>query len=89
VILGDTHHYGLTQDPFLHERLDALVAKYLDTFAVLPDARVAERWMGVYAKLPGKTEFVHEPEPGVTIVNALSGAGMTLSFGVAEEIVPA
>jgi FAD dependent oxidoreductase TIGR03364 len=89
VILGDTHHYGLTQDPFLHERLDALVAKYLDTFAVLPDSRVAERWMGVYAKLPGKTEFVHEPEPGVTIVNALSGAGMTLSFGVAEEIVPA
>jgi len=89
VILGDTHHYGLTQDPFLHEKLDALVAKYLDLFAVLPDARVAERWMGVYAKLSGKTEFIHRPEPGVTLVNALGGAGMSLSFGLAEEIVPA
>lgn len=89
VILGDTHHYGLTQDPFLHERLDALVARYLGMFATLPDSRVAERWMGVYAKLSGKTEFVHEPAPGVKIVNALSGAGMTLSFGLAEEIVPA
>jgi FAD dependent oxidoreductase TIGR03364 len=89
MILGDTHHYGVSQDPFLHEKLDALVAKYLATFAAFPENRVAERWMGVYAKLPGKTEFVHQPEPGVTVVNALSGAGMTLSFGLAEELVPA
>jgi D-hydroxyproline dehydrogenase subunit beta len=89
VVLGDTHHYGLTHDPFLHERLDALVAEYLDSFAVLPDARVAERWMGVYPKKSGATEFIAQPQPGVTVVNALGGAGMTLSFGLAEEIVPA
>jgi D-hydroxyproline dehydrogenase subunit beta len=88
IILGDTHHYGLTHDPFLHERLDALVERYFHMFAGLPDNRVAERWMGVYAKLSGKTEFIHQPQPGVTIVNALGGAGMTLSFGLAEEIVP-
>jgi hypothetical protein len=58
-------------------------------FAGIPDARVAERWYGVYAKLPGKAEFLHSPQPGVTIVNAPGGAGMTLSFGLAEEIVPA
>jgi D-hydroxyproline dehydrogenase subunit beta len=59
----------------------------LKTFAKVPSYAIAETWHGVYAKLPGKTEFLAYPEPGVTIVNALSGAGMTLSFGLAEELL--
>jgi len=86
VILGDTHHYGLTHDPFLREDLDEWVRQYLDLFASFPDHRITQRWMGVYPKLSGATEFVSRPEPGVTIVNALSGAGMTLSFGLAHEM---
>jgi len=86
VVLGDTHHYGLTHDPFLHESLDILVRRYLETFAVMPDTRVQERWFGIYAKLAGATEFIAHPEHGVTIVNGLGGNGMTLSFGLAEEL---
>ncbi len=86
IILGDTHHYGLTHDPFLHEELDSRVREYLDMFASLPDMRAAQRWMGVYPKRSGATEFINSPTPGVTVVNALGGAGMTLSFGLAEEI---
>lgn len=87
VVLGDTHHYGLTHDPFLHDRLDQWVQRYLETFAMLPENAVQERWFGIYPKLPGSTEFIAHPEPGVTIVNALGGNGMTLSFGLAEELV--
>jgi hypothetical protein len=44
--------------------------------------------MGVYARIPGKTDLIAHPQPGVTIINAMGGAGMTLSLGLAEELVP-
>jgi glycine/D-amino acid oxidase-like deaminating enzyme len=65
-----------------------LITGYLETFAVFRDNEIAETWNGVYAKLKdGGTEIVNSPEPGVTIVNGLGGAGMTLSLGLCEEVV--
>ena len=47
-----------------------------------------QSWHGIYPKITnGKTDFIHSPEQGVTIVNGLGGNGMTLSFGFAEEVV--
>lgn len=88
ITLGDSHEYGPGFDPFISESINQLILDYLDTFFVCPDRNIAERWTGVYAKLTdGKSEYVHEVEVGVTIVNGLGGAGMTLSLGLAEEIV--
>ncbi len=84
--LGDTHEYGLSPDPFDKQYLNNLVLEYLKTFVKIKDIKIAETWNGVYAKLNGKTEFVHSPTEYTTIVNGLSGAGMTLSFGLAEKI---
>lgn len=89
LVLGDSHEYGLNPEPFDKAFINDYVLEYLQTFARVPSLHIAETWHGVYAKLPGKTEFIAQPEPGVTVVNALSGAGMTLSFGLAEEIVGA
>ena len=87
LVIGDSHEYGLNPEPFDKEEIDRYILNYLKTFAKVPSLAIAERWHGIYAKFPGKTEFVTQPESGVTIVNALSGAGMTLSFGLAEEVV--
>ncbi len=85
--LGDSHEYGLNPEPFDKAEINEHILNYLKTFAKVPSYAITETWHGVYAKLPGKTEFLAYPEPGVTIVNALSGAGMTLSFGLAEELL--
>jgi FAD dependent oxidoreductase TIGR03364 len=85
--IGDSHHYGLTLEPFDRDDIDRAILDYLVTFAQAPSFTVVERWHGIYPKLPGKTEFIARPEPGVTIVNGLSGAGMTMSFGLAEDVV--
>ncbi len=87
LILGDSHEYGLTFDPFDRADINAFVLDYLRGFARVPDLDIAATWHGIYAKLPGHTELIAQPEPGVTVVNALGGAGMTLSFGLAEEVV--
>jgi FAD dependent oxidoreductase TIGR03364 len=85
--LGDTHEYGLGHDPFDRKYLNDLILYYLRTFVKIPDATIAQTWNGIYAKLPGKTEFINAPSEYTTIVNGLSGAGMTLSFGLAENIL--
>ena len=87
IILGDSHEYALTFDPFDRTDINQFVLNYLRGFAQVPCLDIAATWHGIYAKLPGKTEFVAHPVPGVTLVNGLSGAGMTLSFGLAEEVL--
>ena len=60
---------------------------YLDTFLPLEDLEVIERWYGVYAKHPTEPYVYAQPAPGVHAITAFGGAGMTLSFGMAERVV--
>ena len=86
LIIGDSHHYFKTVEPFDSEAVNQLIFKYLSTFLDV-EFDIVERWHGVYPKISGTLNLDLEPEPGVTIINGLGGAGMTLSFGLAEEIV--
>jgi glycine/D-amino acid oxidase-like deaminating enzyme len=86
--VGDSHEYGLIHEPFDKAFINDMVLTYLKTFAVLKDYQLKESWNGVYAKLTnGEPHLFFSPEPGVYVLNGLGGAGMTLSFGLAEEIV--
>jgi FAD dependent oxidoreductase TIGR03364 len=88
LIIGDSHEYGLTHDPFEKSFINDLILNYLSSFARFPDEKITVNWDGIYAKLKdGKTELVTSPQPGVTIINGLGGAGMTLSFGLAEQLI--
>lgn len=85
--IGDSHEYGQTLEPFDREAINAAILAYLDRFLALPAGPISERWHGVYAKVPGGTELVLRPADGVEVVTALGGAGMTMAFGLAEEVV--
>jgi len=85
--IGDSHEYGLDVDPFRREWIDNLILEYLDSFLPVDDLEITERWYGVYAKHPTRSYVIDSPLPGVNIVTGVGGAGMTLSFGLAERTV--
>jgi FAD dependent oxidoreductase TIGR03364 len=87
ITLGDSHEYGLDVNVFDRTSIDELILSEAKTFLKLPCWRIAERWHGVYALHPQNPFFEAEPTPGVRIVTAPGGSGMTLSFGLAERTV--
>ena len=85
VILGDSHEYDGDVEPFDKAIIDELMLRELAPVISLPDWTIAERWHGIYAKHPAKAWVMCEPSSKVHVVTGLSGAGMTLSFGLAEH----
>jgi FAD dependent oxidoreductase TIGR03364 len=85
--LGDSHEYGLAVDFFNKTEIDELVLKNVRTFLHAPDLSIAQRWYGVYARHPDKPWVAIDAARGVRIVTAVGGSGMTLSFGLAEQMV--
>lgn len=86
--VGDSHEYGLTFSPFDEASINDLIITYLKTFALTHHWQLIQSWHGIYPKMTnGKTDVFLKADEGVYIINGLGGAGMTLSFGYAEEVV--
>lgn len=86
--VGDSHEYALTFDPFDKARLNQLIIDYLKSFVHVSNWKLSQSWHGIYSKLTnGDTHILLQPQRQVYILNGLGGNGMTLSFGLAEEVI--
>jgi FAD dependent oxidoreductase TIGR03364 len=86
LVVGDSHHYSPTPDPFQPESVDALI---LDEFAAvtgLASPRIVERWTGTYSSAAGPM-FVDRVSETVRLAMITSGTGASTSFAIAEEVV--
>ncbi len=84
--VGDSHEYGAAVDPFDRTAIDDLIVEYARGF-LRPELEIAQRWHGVYAKHPDQPFLSMSPAANVRVVTATGGAGMTLSFGLAEQTI--
>jgi D-hydroxyproline dehydrogenase subunit beta len=87
LVVGDSHHYAATPDPFAPAAVDDLI---LDEYAhVFAGARpqVVERWTGTYASAPDRLMLIDRPCDGLRIVLITSGTGASTSFAIAEEVI--
>jgi FAD dependent oxidoreductase TIGR03364 len=86
--IGDSHEYSLTHDPFDKGSINQMILDYLRKFAQFKDDTIVQTWNGIYPIFTNdQTHLFLSPEKGVYIFNGVSGAGMTLSFGLAEELI--
>ena len=61
-----------------------VILQYLDSFAHFPHPEIQSFWNGTYVKKPNTKWHIGEVESGVQAVTGVGGAGMTLSFGLAD-----
>jgi len=86
LVVGDSHHYAATPDPFARDDVDALILdEFAQVFGQAPPP-VLERWTGTYASAAGHS-LVETPMPGVRLVTVTSGTGASTAFGLAESVI--
>lgn len=85
LVVGDSHDYAATPDPFAAASTEDLI---LDSYRdVLGDApRVIARWTGTYAS-SARHSLVQTPADGVRLVVVTSGTGASTAFALAEDVI--
>jgi FAD dependent oxidoreductase TIGR03364 len=83
--VGDSHHYGPSVLPYREESIDQAILDALNQFLPVERYRMAQRWLGWYNTHPTLPYWLHKIDPQTWAVN-LFGTGMTLSFGVTEQL---
>ena len=87
ITIGDSHAYGDAADAAPSNEIDRLIMSDLAGMITLPDATIADRWIGRYAHLLGTDALTLAPELGVCAVTMTNGQGMTHAFAVAEGVI--
>ena len=87
LVVGDSHHYGPTPDPFSRETIDQLIlGEFAEVFGRAPPP-VLERWSGTYGYTLDRDVLIDTPMPGVVLATVTTGAGASVGFAVGEEVV--
>jgi FAD dependent oxidoreductase TIGR03364 len=86
-VVGDSHHYGETVDPFAPARVDQLILDEFDAVLDVGERTVTERWTGTYASASDRQMLVDRPSDSVRIVIVTSGTGASTAFAIGEEVI--
>ena len=86
LIVGDSHEYATTPDPFSREHVDELILEEFRAALGFEPPPILQRWTGTYASAADRQVLIGAPEPGVLIAIVTSGAGASTAFAIGEEI---
>ena len=87
LVVGDSHDYGETEDPFASVQAEHLILEELRRWFRLDDADIRERWIGYYATSGAGGVLAEPVGPRARLVAVTSGIGMSTAFALAEETV--
>jgi len=87
LVVGDSHHYAATPDPFSHEEVDALILDEFSAALGIEPPPIVERWSGTYASAADRPVLIDAPEPAVRVAIVTCGAGASTGFAIGEELI--
>ncbi|CAM3772354.1 TIGR03364 family FAD-dependent oxidoreductase [Parendozoicomonas haliclonae] len=87
MIVGDSHKYGSSPEIFSESYIDELYMSELSRVLNFAGSLVKERWMGCYAYSPVRSYIAESVGDNNWVFAVLNGLGMTLSFGLADDMV--
>jgi FAD dependent oxidoreductase TIGR03364 len=87
LVVGDSHHYAPTPDPFASASVDELILDEFRAVLAAGDIEVTERWTGTYASAPDRLALIDKPANAIRLVLITSGTGASTSFAIAEEVI--
>jgi len=87
LVVGDSHHYAATPDPFGTAEVDGLILEEYAAALGRAPPPVLERWTGTYASAPDRAMFIDAPAPAVRIAMVTSGSGASTGFAMGEVVV--
>ena len=87
LVVGDSHHYAATPDPFGSDAVDELILEEFRAALGIVPPPVLDRWIGTYASAPDRAVLLDAPRPGVRLAIVTCGAGASTGFAIGEEIV--
>ncbi len=87
LVVGDSHHYAPTPDPFARDEIDALIlGEFTAALGIAPPPTL-ERWTGTYASAPDRSVLIDAPQAAVRIAIVTCGAGASTGFAIGEELI--
>jgi D-hydroxyproline dehydrogenase subunit beta len=87
LIVGDSHHYAATPDPFSRQAVDALILEEFRLALGIEPPPTIERWIGTYASAADRPLLIDAPAASVRIVIVTCGAGASTGFAIGEEVI--
>lgn len=87
LVVGDSHVYGDSVEPFAQERIDALILDAFDGMLNLPGRRIVGRWTGTYASSRDQPVLVDKPTDNLRLVMVTGGTGASTGFALGEQVI--
>ena len=87
LVVGDSHHYAATPDPFSRDEVDALILEEFTAALGFAPPPTVERWIGTYASASDRSVLIDAPESSVRVAIVTCGAGASTGFAIGEEVI--
>jgi len=86
LVVGDSHHYAATPDPFASDLVERIILREARKILDLPpELPVVERWIGAYPSSDQHTAILDQVSSDILLAIVSSGTGMSTAFALGEE----